>query len=53
MSTWALVIEQIKQWIDQELFFRINKIRRPKEVLVIVARSPPKSFMNKSSRVYR
>lgn len=54
MSTWALIVEQIRQLIDQRLFFIKNKIQPPREVLVIVARVPPrKQLMNRSSRVYR
>jgi hypothetical protein len=48
-----MVVEQVKQLLDQRLFFIRNKIQKPKEVLVIVARVPPRKFMNKSSRVYR
>jgi len=54
MSTWALVWQQVKQLIDQRLFYVKNKIQKPKEVLVIVARVPPRRYiMNRSSRVYR
>jgi hypothetical protein len=48
-----MIVEQVRQLIDQRLFFIKNKIQKPREVLVIVARSPPKKFMNRSSRIYR
>jgi hypothetical protein len=39
MSLLAGLMEQAKHLFKHELFLRINKIRKPKEVLVIVARS--------------
>ena len=48
-----MIVEQVKQMIDQQLFYIKNKIQKPKEVLVIVARVPPRRMMNRSSRIYR
>ena len=53
MSAWALAWIQIKSLLDQQLFYVKNKIQKPTEVLVIVARSRPRHMMNRSSRIYR
>ncbi|MEM2874001.1 MAG: hypothetical protein QW063_00875 [Candidatus Nanoarchaeia archaeon] len=52
MSIWAVIWQNVKQWLSQWLFYKVNKIEKPKEVLVIVAKSQPKRLMNKYSRRY-
>jgi hypothetical protein len=52
MSTWLLIWQQIKHFIEQSFFYIKNKIRKPKEVLVIVAKVP-KRHLNRSSRIYK
>ncbi len=53
MSTFNMLWQTVRHWLDHQMFFIVNKIRKPKEVLVIVARAPPRRMMmNKSSRLY-
>jgi hypothetical protein len=53
MSTFNMLWQAMRHWINAQAFFIVNKIQKPKEVLVIVARTPPRRMrMNKSSRLY-
>jgi len=42
MSTLTMLVQVAKQWLSQHFFYVKNKIEKPKEVLVIVAKSRPR-----------
>jgi|GEM_PF-6981932 len=52
MSTLSMFIHHVKHWLEHELFFRINKIRKPREVLVIVAKAAKSKRHSRPRRHY-
>jgi len=48
----GILFQQMRHFIEHEIFLKVNRIRKPKEVLVIVARSRkrPKHVQARVSR---